>query len=108
VDQWDAVRQGSIMLYLVAYDVADDRRRERIAKILAGYGMRIQYSAFVLDLTDSDLSALRTRLERIVDREEDRVHLLHTCRDCRRASYVLGRGLSLDDSCFKRGKTWVV
>lgn len=36
--------------YLVAYDIVDDRRRTKIAKVLESYGDRIQYSVFVVDI----------------------------------------------------------
>ena len=32
------------MHYTVAYDITDDKRRNRVAKILKDFGTRIQYS----------------------------------------------------------------
>jgi CRISPR-associated protein Cas2 len=34
------------MFYLVSYDIPDDRRRTRLAKLLKDYGGRVQYSVF--------------------------------------------------------------
>ena len=37
------------MHYTVAYDITDDKRRNRVAKILKDFGTRIQYSVFECD-----------------------------------------------------------
>ena len=96
------------MNYLIAYDIGDDRRRERVAKILGGYGVRLQYSVFSVSLPPADLTLLQQRLEQSIDHDEDRVHIVPTCRDCRRGSRALGRGIPLHGSHFDREKTWVV
>ncbi|MGW0036105.1 CRISPR-associated endonuclease Cas2 [Gordonia sp. NPDC003376] len=44
---------------LVAYDVVDDLRRTRLAKLLESYGDRIQYSVFLIDLTAAQEVRLR-------------------------------------------------
>ena len=38
------------MLYLITYDIADDRRREDVATLLSGYGPRVQLSVFECEL----------------------------------------------------------
>ena len=40
------MRNGAPMHYTVAYDITDDKRRNRVAKILKDFGTRIQYSVF--------------------------------------------------------------
>jgi len=40
--------------YLVAYDIADDDRREGVALYLSGYGPRVQLSVFDVELADLD------------------------------------------------------
>ena len=34
------------MHYTVAYDITDDKRRNKVAKILKDFGKRVQYSVF--------------------------------------------------------------
>ncbi len=34
------------MFYVVAYDISDDRRRTKVAKILEDFGDRAQYTDF--------------------------------------------------------------
>lgn len=59
--------------YLVAYDIADDRRRTRIAKILERYGDRVQYSVFIVECVPARLLRLRASLEKTLQRDEDSI-----------------------------------
>lgn len=56
---------------LIAYDIADDRRREAIARTLSGYGDRVQYSVFVVDARPAGLVRVRQRIESIADLSVD-------------------------------------
>ena len=40
------------MKYVIAYDLADDRRRSRLVSLLLDYGARIQESVFFADLEE--------------------------------------------------------
>lgn len=58
-------------MYVVAYDIPDDRRRARIAKTLEGYGDRLQYSVFVVVARPAKLVRLRDSLAaKVVPRED--------------------------------------
>lgn len=52
---------------LVAYDIAEDRRREQIAHLLESYGDRVQYSVFIVDGRPAAFIRMRRRLESLVD-----------------------------------------
>jgi CRISPR-associated protein Cas2 len=41
------------MRFVVSYDISHDRRRQKVARILLRFGMRIQESVFLVNL-DSD------------------------------------------------------
>lgn len=49
--------------YLVCYDVTEDRERNRVAKVVEDYGLRIQFSVFECRLSRSALAELRRQLE---------------------------------------------
>ena len=49
--------------YLVAYDIREDRRLRSVAACVEGYGVRIQYSVFICDLSDEEVVALRGDIE---------------------------------------------
>jgi CRISPR-associated protein Cas2 len=54
--------QEPIMFYLICYDIADDRRRDRVSRFLEGYGLRIQKSVFECVLTPDQSALLQRRL----------------------------------------------
>jgi CRISPR-associated protein Cas2 len=62
--------------YVVAYDIADDRRREDVATLLSGYGPRVQLSVFECEFrTRSESGAVRAKLRDLIDPVEDQVRL---------------------------------
>jgi len=62
--------------FLVAYDVADDRRRTQIFKTLYAYGDHAQYSVFFCELDAQELAELRGKLRRAMHDTEDQIMLL--------------------------------
>lgn len=67
------------MLYIVCYDIADDRRRNRVAKTLLGYGERVQESVFECHLDGTRLKRLQTDLRPMLDEEADRLRVYPLC-----------------------------
>ena len=84
------------MLTVIAYDVTDDRRRERVSTLLADYGRRVNYSVFECELEAEEFTQLQAQLARLIDQREDRVILYRLCADCRDRKSALG--LPLQDS----------
>src|SRR5262249_18952583 len=81
------------MFYVVAYDICDDQRRAKVAKILEDFGDRAQYSVFEMDLDHLErFEALRRRLESTIDPATDGVRLYFLCKDCRDKATLLGQG----------------
>jgi CRISPR-associated protein Cas2 len=79
------------MRYVVAYDIADDRRREDIATLLSGYGPRVQLSVFECDLASAgDAARLRGRLRELIDPVEDQIRLYPLDDKACRNTVVLG------------------
>jgi CRISPR-associated protein Cas2 len=56
---------------LIAYDITDDSRRARLARLLSEYGDRVQYSVFVVDATPGKLVRLRVQVRKTVDHSCD-------------------------------------
>ena len=86
-----AVRGGGEgVQYVVCYDIADDRRRDRIASVLLDYGPRAQESVFVADLDEELAAKMAERLKRLVDASQDRLHIFALCAVCRAKTEVMG------------------
>lgn len=62
--------------YLVAYDIADDKRRERVFREMTGHGDWAQYSVFLCELTDRELIRMRVELRGAIHQEEDQIMIL--------------------------------
>jgi CRISPR-associated protein Cas2 len=60
-------------IWVIAYDTPSDRRRRKLAKLLEGYGLRVQWSVFECELRGDQLQRLRQRLERLIVAEQDSV-----------------------------------
>jgi CRISPR-associated protein Cas2 len=70
------------MRFVICYDIADDRRRERAATALLDFGPRIQESVFLATLDEALLERMTERLGKIVDEVEDKVHIFAMCSEC--------------------------
>jgi len=79
------------VLYLITYDIADDRRREDVATLLSGYGPRVQLSVFECEIrTRREATALRASLRNMIDPVEDQVRLYPLDERAARGVVVLG------------------
>ena len=80
-------------LWLVSYDIACDRRRRHVEKVLFGLGERVLESLFECHLRADQVPALRGRLALCIDARADRVAMLPQCRWCqeRTRGHGLGR-----------------
>lgn len=77
---------------VVAYDVAGRRRRDRVARCLEGYGVRVNYSVFECVLKAGAFRRLKRELAPLLEAEEDSVRFYPVCRACVDRVETLGRG----------------
>jgi CRISPR-associated protein Cas2 len=56
---------------LIIYDISDNKKRTRLAKLLNGYGFRIQKSAFEAILAKPKYAKMLQALEKLIDEEDD-------------------------------------
>ena len=61
------------LIYLVTYDICDDKRLKKVYRIMRGYGDHIQYSVFRCELSDRERIELISRLSVLVNQREDQV-----------------------------------
>jgi CRISPR-associated protein Cas2 len=69
-------------LYVIAYDIPNDRRRTKVHKTLCGFGQWTQYSLFECHLTEKELIALRGKLDPLLKPQEDSVRFYPLCAAC--------------------------
>jgi CRISPR-associated protein Cas2 len=62
--------------FILCYDIRDERRLRRTAKVAEQWGNRIQYSVFVCDLTTVERARLEAALRTTVDLRVDMAFLI--------------------------------
>ena len=75
---------------VVCYDIREDKRRNKVAKILEDYGVRVQYSVFECILKGEMVDNLKMRIEQILT-EEDKIYYYYLCSSCVGKIEVYGR-----------------
>jgi CRISPR-associated protein Cas2 len=90
--------------YLVCYDIADDKRRDRVFRVCKNHGNHLQFSIFECDLTGMELAALHRELLEILSQAEDQVLFVRLGESGGRGDRViaaLGKPYTkLDAPCF--------
>ncbi len=61
------------MTWVIAYDVTADRRRTKIAKLLAAKGIRLQKSVFLVEGQPRQVGRLVRELAVLIDDSTDRI-----------------------------------
>ncbi len=59
--------------YLACYDIRDDKRLRKVAKVMRGFGDRVQYSVFRCMMGDKEKAVLRAKVEHVMSMSEDHV-----------------------------------
>ncbi|MBN2717705.1 MAG: CRISPR-associated endonuclease Cas2 [Deltaproteobacteria bacterium] len=80
-------------LYVVCYDISDNRRRRRLDKLLKGFGRRVQESVFECDLDTVRLAMIKNGCEAVIDHELDSIRIYRLCHICREIVDVIGTGI---------------
>jgi len=84
------------MNMIVAYDITDERRLNRVAKTMLDYGVRVQKSIFEVEITASAFKELRARIEKIIVAEVDGVKYFPLCEKCAGTVEIIGQGQFTD------------
>ena len=59
--------------YLISYDICDPKRLRHVARLMEGYGYRIQLSVFQCPLDDLRLEQLKADIHPVINHDEDQV-----------------------------------
>ncbi|MDR0835661.1 MAG: CRISPR-associated endonuclease Cas2 [Tannerella sp.] len=67
---------------VVAYDVAEDKRRSWIVKVLEKYGVRVNYSVFECMFTETQYAKVQQMLDEKINKKEDTIIYYPICVNC--------------------------
>lgn len=79
-------------LVLICYDIADHRRRARVARLLEAHATRVQESVFEAHLSQGQLERLLKKTRARMRPEEDTLRAYRLCGECANRIEVLGVG----------------
>lgn len=82
-------------LYLIAYDITENRRLNSVRYFLKGYSTGGQKSVYECFLSDGELRSVKDSIQRLIDEEDDRVHIF--TMDGRSRTHTLGIGIQPKD-----------
>jgi CRISPR-associated protein Cas2 len=71
------------MFILVAYDIADDKRRRKVAKLMEDYGARVQLSAFECNLRPGRIVEMIRQASDLIKPRYDKIQVYFLCGACR-------------------------
>ncbi|WP_448523155.1 CRISPR-associated endonuclease Cas2 [Pseudothermotoga sp.] len=78
------------MLYVVSYDVVDDRRRNKLADFLENFGVRVQYSVFEVELKEKEYNMMIKGIKKRIKPEEDTVRIYPIAKELKDAIMTIG------------------
>lgn len=91
------------MMYVVCYDISDDRTRDHLSRGLLDFGTRIQESVFECLVDDEIYARLLTLLKKTKVGKDDKIRIYRVCADCIEVIQIYGVGEVTHDPDY-----WVV
>ncbi len=83
-------------LYLICFDIIENKTRYRCVKQLLNYGHRVQKSVFECSLSDAQFMELKNKLDNIIDHEKDNLRYYILCKNCAENILISGIGTFTD------------
>jgi len=77
--------------FIIAYDIRDQRRLNRVRYFLKGYSTGGQKSVYECFLADGDLKFIVSTLKRLIFEAEDRIHIFQP--DGRSRTHTMGKAI---------------
>ncbi len=88
--------------WLIIYDIRDNRRLTKVAKIMESYGVRVQKSVFEAEGTVTSISRAKSEVKRVL-KEEDSFIVIQLCPKCWQKRRQIGKktnGIPNEDKSF--------
>ena len=78
-------------MYVISYDISEDKWRNKAAKLLEGYGQRVQYSVFECHISEKKLKILYAGLQDLAQNMEGgSIYIYHVCGACEKKRVIIG------------------
>lgn len=78
-------------MYIISYDISDNKRRNKIFKLLKAYGRHCQYSLFECEISEKRYKKLYRELVLLMEGEEQgNIRVYDLCKSCSKNITVIG------------------
>ena len=77
------------MIYLVSYDIKNDKKRTKVSKLLKLSGVRLQFSVFKCKFNKKELNETKQKINEIIT-NNDSVMFFNLCEICESKTIQLG------------------
>jgi CRISPR-associated protein Cas2 len=79
-------------LFLVVYDISNDKRRTKLHDLLLDFGSPVQYSVFECLLDNKEKEKMMKKINNLIRPKKDSLRIYLICSDCaKKASTTLGK-----------------
>ena len=78
-------------LYVIVYDISNNKRRTKLHTALKNYGSPVQCSVFECLLEKSEYNQLKQSVRKLIRPRIDHVRYYPICGTCRRKIEIIGR-----------------
>lgn len=98
------------MVYLILYDIEDNRVRTQISKYLLKKGChRIQKSVFITETNRAGIQQMRETLQKVnaMYQNEDSIIILPVAEDSLNAIQLIGRNINLDLALYRKNVIFI-
>ena len=85
------------MYIIVSYDIVNDKKRNKVAKVMKNYGKRVQKSVFECLIDDKEYVEMKNKLEMIINLETDSIRFYFICSKCKNNVEISGKGTVIED-----------
>lgn len=86
------------MIYILSYDVENDKRRTKIFRLLKDAGFHSQKSVFLLDCGSQEVAeGIFKKVDELIDKEKDRLFMAPMCRQCFSRKMTSGQPMEIED-----------
>jgi CRISPR-associated protein Cas2 len=89
--------------WLILYDIKNEKRLVKVAKLLESYAVRVQKSVFEITAPNSIIICLKNKIEKVIELEYDFVLFFEICeKDWQKQQlYGINKNFETEDTKFK-------
>lgn len=78
------------------YDIAENKRRNKVCKLLKDFCDHVQYSVFESDCTEKEMDFIIKRIKSIINIEKDSFKVYILCGKCENKTITMGKRKNFD------------